>query len=79
MPRGSMSFGRTWSLSAKAPAGDLAAEDPSPAYEHQTYAEEKSALLQVRKDLTVVNQFAVRNLDKRLEEMLALHRLGLFP
>jgi len=48
------------------------------AYERPTYAEAKAALLRVRRELTLVNESAVRSLDEGLEETLTLHRLGLF-
>ena len=48
------------------------------AYERPTYAEAKAALLRLRRELTLVNESAVRSLDEGLEETLTLHRLGLF-
>jgi transposase-like protein len=48
------------------------------AYEHPTYPEAKAALLRVRKELTLLNESAVRSLDEGFEETLTLHRLGLF-
>lgn len=48
------------------------------AYERPTYAEAKAALLRVRRELTLINESAVRSLDEGLEETLTLHRLGLF-
>ena len=48
------------------------------AYERPTYAEAKAALLRVRRELTLINESAVRSLDEGVEETLTLHRLGLF-
>lgn len=48
------------------------------AYERPTYAEAKAALLRLRRELTLINESAVRSLDEGLEETLTLHRLGLF-
>ena len=48
------------------------------AYERPTYAEATAALLRLRRELTLVNESAVRSLDEGLEETLTLHRLGLF-
>jgi transposase-like protein len=49
------------------------------AYERPTYAEAMAALLRLRRELTLVNESAVRSLDEGLEKTLTLHRLGLFP
>lgn len=48
------------------------------AYEKPTYEEAKSALDEIKSELLVVNEFAVRSLEEGLEETLTLHRLGLF-
>lgn len=47
------------------------------AYEAPTYEEANAALQQIRKELALVNESAVRSLDEGLEESLTLHRLGL--
>jgi transposase-like protein len=48
------------------------------AYEQPTYEGAKRELAQVRKELKLVNESAVKSLDEGLEETLTLHRLGLF-
>jgi putative transposase len=47
------------------------------AYQQPSYATAQAALGRVRKELSLVNESAVRSLDEGLEETLALHRLGL--
>jgi putative transposase len=47
------------------------------AYERPTYAEATATLLRLRRELTLVNESAVRSLDEGLEEALTLHRLDL--
>ncbi len=49
------------------------------AYERPTYAEAKAALLHLRQELRLVNLSAVASLEEGFEEILTLHRLGLFP
>ncbi len=48
------------------------------AYEEPSYQEAKKALEKVKRELSLVNQSAVRSLEEALEETLTLHRLGLF-
>lgn len=48
------------------------------AYEQPTYEKAKSRLMAIRKELTLINESAVRSLDEGLEETLTLHRLGVF-
>jgi putative transposase len=48
------------------------------AYERPTYARAKEALMKVKKELSHINESAVRSLEEGLEETLTLHRLGLF-
>ena len=50
----------------------------SEAHHKPTYAEAKSALQKIRKELAVINESAAASLDEGMEETLALHRLGLF-
>ena len=38
----------------------------------------KAALYQITKELSLINESAVRSLEEGLEETLTLHRLGLF-
>jgi transposase-like protein len=47
------------------------------AYAEPTCAGAKTALERVRKELTLVNESAMRSLDEGLAETLTLHRLGL--
>jgi hypothetical protein len=47
------------------------------ADERPTDAEATAALLRLRREVTLVNESAVRSLDEGLEEPLTLHRLGL--
>jgi putative transposase len=47
------------------------------AYAEPSYAAAKAALQRVRKELSLVNESAVRSLDEGMEETLTLHRLGL--
>jgi transposase-like protein len=49
------------------------------AYERPTYEEAKTALKEIRRDLSERNLSAVGSLDEGLEETLTLHRLGVFP
>ncbi len=48
------------------------------AYEQPTYSQAKTALQKARAELNVLNQSAVASLDEGFEEVLTLHRLGLF-
>lgn len=48
------------------------------AYEEPTYEGAKMALKRVAKELSLVNESAVRSLEEGLEQTLTLHRLGLF-
>jgi len=48
------------------------------AYEQPTYEAAKGALMRVTKELSLLNESAVRSLEEGLEETLTLHRLGLF-
>jgi len=48
------------------------------AYERPTYAEARAALLQLRRELRMINRSAVASLEEGLEETLTLHRLGVF-
>lgn len=48
------------------------------AYERPTSAEARAALLELRRELRLVNRSAVASLEEGLEETLALHRLGVF-
>jgi transposase-like protein len=48
------------------------------AYERPTYAEARAALLDLRRELRLVNRSAVASLEEGLEETLTLHRLGVF-
>jgi len=48
------------------------------AYEQPTYEGAKGALMRVKKELSLLNESAVRSLEEGLEETLTLHRLGLF-
>ncbi len=48
------------------------------AYECPTYAEARAALLEIRRELRLVNRSAVASLEEGLEETLTLHRLGVF-
>ncbi len=48
------------------------------AYERPTYEAAKDALMRVKKELSLLNESAVRSLEEGLEETLTLHRLGLF-
>lgn len=47
------------------------------AYAQPTYAGAQTALARVSKELTLVNESAVRSLEEGREETLTLHRLGL--
>jgi putative transposase len=48
------------------------------AYEEPTYEGAKRALVRVKKELSLVNESAVRSLEEGFEQTLTLHRLGLF-
>ncbi len=48
------------------------------AYQEPTYEKAKAALMKVKKELSLMNESAVRSLEEGLEETLTLHRLGLF-
>ncbi|MEO0248897.1 MAG: transposase [candidate division WOR-3 bacterium] len=48
------------------------------AYKRPSYAEAKAALLQLRAELRLLNESAVKSLDEGGEETLTLHRLGVF-
>jgi transposase-like protein len=48
------------------------------AYQEPTYEKSKAALMRVKKELSLINESAVRSLEEGLEETLTLHRLGLF-
>ena len=48
------------------------------AYEQPTYERAKKALVQVRRELLLLNTSAAASLDEGLEETLTLHRLGCF-
>ena len=48
------------------------------AYDKPTYEEAREALMNIRRDLEMLNQSAVASLDEGLEETLTLHRLGVF-
>ncbi len=48
------------------------------AYEEPTYEGAKRALMKVKKELSLINESAVRSLEEGLEQTLTLHRLGLF-
>lgn len=50
----------------------------SDAHHKTTYAEAKSALSKIRRELVMVNQSAAQSLDEGLDETLTLQRLGLF-
>jgi putative transposase len=48
------------------------------AYEEPTYEGSKMALARVKRELSLINESAVRSLQEGLEQTLTLHRLGLF-
>ena len=48
------------------------------AYQEPTYEGAKRALMRVKRELSLVNESAVRSLEEGLEQTLTLHRLGLF-
>ena len=48
------------------------------AYNKPTYQRAKNALLEIKKELAIVNQSAAHSLEEGLEETLTLHRLGLY-
>ena len=49
------------------------------AYRQPTYAQARTALVRLQRDLEGRNQSAARSLAEGLEETLTLHRLGVFP
>ena len=49
------------------------------AYEQPTYETAKKKLNLIKRELTILNQSAVRSLEEGFEETLTLHRLGMFP
>jgi len=48
------------------------------AFEKPTYKEAMESINKVREELTPINESAVRSLDEGIEEVLTLHRLGVF-
>jgi transposase-like protein len=48
------------------------------AYEQPTYTAARAALLELRRELRLVNRSAAASLEEGLEETLTLHRLGVF-
>ncbi len=48
------------------------------AYEQPTYAAARLALLELRRELRLVNRPAAASLEEGLEETLTLHRRGVF-
>jgi len=48
------------------------------AFDMPTYSEAKEAISRVREGLTFINKSAVKSLDEGIEEILTLHRLGMF-
>lgn len=48
------------------------------AYREPAYEKAKEKLLGIRKELELINRSAASGLDEGLEEILTLHRLGLF-
>ena len=48
------------------------------AFDKPTYVEAKEAIKKVREELVLINESAVRSLDEGVEEVLTLHRLGIF-
>lgn len=48
------------------------------AYQQPTYEGAKEALRRIKRELSLINESAVRSLEEGLEETLTLHRLGLF-
>lgn len=48
------------------------------AYGEPTYEGAKEAIRRLKRELSLINESAVRSLDEGLEETLTLHRLGLF-
>lgn len=48
------------------------------AYQEPTYEKAKAALMKVKKELSLINESAVRSLEEGLDETLTLHRLGVF-
>ncbi len=48
------------------------------AFKKPTYDEAKDAIQKLREELAHINESAVRSLDEGIEEVLTLHRLGMF-
>lgn len=48
------------------------------AFDKLNYVEAKEAIKKVREELVLINESAVRSLDEGVEEVLTLHRLGIF-
>ena len=48
------------------------------AYKEPTYEGVKTALMRVKKQLSLLNDSAVTSLEEGLEQTITLHRLGLF-
>ena len=48
------------------------------AFDKPNYVEAKEAIKKVREELAIINESAVRSLDEGVEEVLTLHRLGIF-
>jgi putative transposase len=48
------------------------------AYSQPTYDKAKARLLAIKRELTLINESAVKSLEEGLEQTLTLHRLGLY-
>ncbi len=48
------------------------------AYEKSTYNEAKKELEKIRKELSLINESAVKSLNEGLEETLTIHKLEIF-
>jgi len=48
------------------------------ALNQPTYDDAKDAIQRLREELAIINESAVRSLDEGIEEVLTLHRLGMF-
>jgi len=48
------------------------------AFDSPTYEEAKEAINKLRDELAIINESAVRSLDEGIEEVLTLHKLGMF-
>lgn len=46
--------------------------------ENPTYSGSKEAIERVREELAIINELAVRSLDEGIDEILTLHKLGMF-